>query len=223
MRALLAFLMLLAPLQALAGEAPAAQTRWRSWRFWEPAPPGKRFTCFPEGDVFAPPMADPKQPRFHASWQVHRTPVGNYDIGSVAFGENIGLFRWPGGREGDGIQLGISGAVFAIFNMDAASHDLLNADYVIGFPLSWRRGHWSARARLFHQSSHLGDEFILNSEPIAVTRINLSYETLETLLSWDNHQFRLYGYRQYCCENCRSRCRRCHLCGTRKRKPIRPS
>ncbi|MFA5139225.1 MAG: DUF1207 domain-containing protein [Elusimicrobiota bacterium] len=170
-----------------------AKTRWRSWTDWRPASAGKGVVYFPNGDIFAPPMADPKQPRFHATWQRYHTDFGHYRVGSVGFGENVGLFRWPGAAEGDGCQLGISGAVFAIFNLDAPSTDLLNADYIIGFPLSLRRGHWSARGRLFHQSSHLGDEFLLASQPIAMERINLSYETLETLVSWDNHQFRVYG------------------------------
>ncbi|HBL16158.1 MAG: hypothetical protein A2X36_04165 [Elusimicrobia bacterium GWA2_69_24] len=184
------------PDRAWASGEPApvpAETRWRSWTDWRLPSFGERTVFFPSGDIFAPPFADPKQPRFHATWQSYHTAFGDYRVGSVGFGENLGLARWPSGREGDGVQLGVSGAVLALFNMDSESHDLLNADYIIGFPLSWRRRHWSARARLFHQSSHLGDEFLLTSQPIALERINLSYEVLETLLSWDNHQFRVYG------------------------------
>jgi hypothetical protein len=71
--------------------------------------------------------------------------------------------------------------------------DLINADYIIGFPLSNRNGPWSARARLFHQSSHLGDEFLLQPQKpeLKATRINLSFETIELLgaLEWEGLQF----------------------------------
>jgi len=92
----------------------------------------------------------------------------------------------PEKAEEDAWQFSISGAVLAQFNMDASS-DLINADYIIGFPLSCRNGPWSARARLFHQSSHLGDEFLLNPQhpELKVTRVNLSFETIELLGAWE--------------------------------------
>ena len=46
--------------------------------------------------------------------------------------------------------------------------------------------------RIFHQSSHLGDEFILRGR--ARERINLSYESLNNLLSFDLPMgFRIYA------------------------------
>ena len=42
-----------------------------------------------------------------------------------------------------------------------ASNDLINADYIIGLPLTFRRNGFSVRAKLYHQSSHLGDEYLL--------------------------------------------------------------
>jgi len=54
------------------------------------------------------------------------------------------------------------GAVFAQFNLDTPSFDLLNADYLVGPELTLRHGRWSGRVRFYHQSSHLGDEFLLN-------------------------------------------------------------
>jgi hypothetical protein len=39
---------------------------------------------------------------------------------------------------GDGVQLDAEGAVFAQFDYEAPSKDLINADYTIGFPLTFR-------------------------------------------------------------------------------------
>ncbi len=177
-----------------ASPQPAGQAgRWHTWRWLRPHA-GRKTVAFPVGDLFAAPLADQKQPRFHTTYQRYRASFGTFDIASVGFGENFGLVRWPRGREGDGWQVGISGAVFAIFNLDSGSKDLLNADYIVGFPISYRSGAWSARLRIFHQSSHLGDEFLLLPQPgPPVTRINLSYEAMELLGSWERRGFRAYG------------------------------
>ncbi len=174
---------------------PKKYSRWSSWADWNEARPGKRWIGFPRGDVFLAPLADPKQPRFHTTMQRLRTGFGSFNFAAVGFGENFGLVRLRSRRhEGDGVQFGVSAAVFAIFNMHTYSKDLLNADYIVGFPLSVRRRGWSARARIFHQSSHLGDEFLLLPQPISVgPRINISYEELETLLSYDWKGLRAYG------------------------------
>lgn len=138
---------------------------------------------FPENDVFRPLLADPKQPRFFATWQATRDRANNTsaNVGSVGLGDNIGLL---GRRNGcNGWQVGLLGGVFAQFNLDAPSFDLINADYVIGIPVSWRRGLFSTRVRLYHQSSHLGDEFLLGNPQF--NRVNLSFEAIEAIVSLD--------------------------------------
>lgn len=139
---------------------------------------------FPENDVFRPLWADPKQPQHFMSWQATRVRSGNessFNMGSVGFGDNFGLI---GKRNGcDGWQIGVLPGVFAQFDLDRHSKDLLNADYVIGIPISFRNGLFSGRFRLFHQSSHLGDEFLLNNP--GVNRVNLGFEVVEAILSLD--------------------------------------
>lgn len=68
---------------------------------------------------------------------------------------------------------------------------MINTDFIVGFPLSYRRGSFSARAKVYHQSSHLGDELLLGMPNIE--RVNLSYEDTELLLAYDLLGFRLYG------------------------------
>jgi hypothetical protein len=144
---------------------------------------------FPENDVFRPLWADPKQPQFFAAWQSTqiRSNIANVNapshitLGTVGFGENFGLV---GKRNGcNGWQVGLLPGVFAQFNLDSGSTDLINADYVLGIPVSFRSGLFSTRVRLFHQSSHLGDEFLLNNP--GIKRVNLSFEVLEAILSLD--------------------------------------
>lgn len=152
------------------------------------APPEK-VEPLPRTRLFRPLLADPREARFSASLQHHRINGQSFNAASVSFGEEFGFARghWHGGE----YQLGVEGGVFALFNMDTSSHDLENADYMVGFPLTWRRNAWSYRARLYHISSHLGDEFLLRNPD--VERINLSYEAVDGLVSWEHNNLRLYG------------------------------
>jgi hypothetical protein len=90
----------------------------------------------------------------------------------------------------DGVQLDVFGSIFAQFDLGAASNDLINADYLIGLPLTFRRSGFSTRLRLYHQSSHLGDEYLLRSEEI--DRENLSFESVELIVSQEMGPLRIY-------------------------------
>lgn len=148
----------------------------------------------PPRDLFAPVLADPKQPRFEVSVLAVDGTQRDTTVAAVGFGENFGLVRWPGEGQGNGWQLNLAGAVFAQFDLDAPSSDLVNSDYLIGFPLTHRNGASSMRLRWYHQSSHLGDEFLLRVQP---ERVNLSFEAIEVLVSYELATWRVYGGGEY--------------------------
>lgn len=150
---------------------------------------------FPTGDLFRPLIADPKQPQFFVSINRFTSLGVTYSRASVGFGESFGLYRLFGNREGDGLQLSVEGAIFAQFNLDTPSYDLINADYIIGFPVTYRYGDNSFRFRIYHQSSHLGDEFLRSVNP--PERVNLSYEAVEFIYSREWHGWRVYGGGEY--------------------------
>ena len=150
---------------------------------------------FPTGDLFRPLLADPKQPQFFVSINNSNSLGTPHTMASVGFGETFGLYKWYGSREGNGLQLSLEGALFAQFQMDSPSSDLINADYTIGFPLTYRFDDNSLRFRVYHQSSHLGDELLLRANP--PNRVNLSYEALELLYSREWRGFRAYGGGEY--------------------------
>jgi len=153
-----------------------------------------RYVGLPTGDLFHPLLGDPKEPRTFATVLQVRSDGRATTVGAVGFGERWGIVRRRGDLAGDGWQLGLSGGVFAQFDLETDSMDLVNADYVVGFPLTWRRGPWSGRVNLYHQSSHLGDEFLLHQEP---ERVNLSFEAVEALVARDFGSWRLYGGGDY--------------------------
>jgi hypothetical protein len=151
----------------------------------------------PQDQIFCPLIADPKDPRSFASllrgtFRSLDDPSGEGTlIASVGIGDSFGLVRWGGPAAGEGAQLDVIGAIFAQFDLGAPSNDLINADYIIGLPLTVRRRGFSVRARIYHQSSHLGDEYLLRDEPIQ--RENLSFESFELLVSQEIGPVRAYG------------------------------
>ncbi len=159
------------------------------------------YVPLPRGDVFCPLVADPKAATSFASY-LHEhsdatTPDTSINIASVGIGDAFGLGRWNGARPGDGVEIALAGSVFAQFDLSSASYDLLNADYVIGVPITLRSGWFSTRIRVYHQSSHLGDEYLLREPANRQNRVNLSFESLEWILSADAAALRLYGGGEY--------------------------
>jgi hypothetical protein len=152
---------------------------------------GDKSEAFPSDDVFRPLMADPKQPQFFAIWQHSRPREGgqSFSLGSVAIGENFGFYTKRTGC--NGWQVGLLTGVFAQFNLNEKNASLINTDFNVGIPLSWRSGNWSARLRYYHQSSHLGDEF-LGSHP-EIKPSSFILEEAEGILSYDYRWLRLYG------------------------------
>ena len=146
----------------------------------------------PQGLLFAPLHADPRWPHFSIAYRSISKGVGPDDTGSANFGETFALYRDAAPLDGQW-EIAIQAGVFSTFNMNTSSRDLVNADYTAGLLTSYRTGPFSGFFRLHHQSSHLGDEFILNSQA-PVNRINLSFEELDVKLSYELFAwFRVYG------------------------------
>jgi hypothetical protein len=77
----------------------------------------------------------------------------------------------------------VQAGVFAIFDLESLSFDLINTDFFVAGFAGYRLGDFSAITRVFHQSSHLGDELLLRrTRP---NRVNLSYEGVDAKLSYD--------------------------------------
>jgi hypothetical protein len=156
------------------------------------------YVPLPRGDVFCPLLADPKGQRSFVSYLIETNDdEKDAQVGSVGISDVFGLLRVGGSRPGDGFQISIAGSVFAQFDLDISSYDLINADYIIGLPITIRRGVFSTRLRVFHQSSHLGDEFLLREDNPDFVRENISYEAAEMLLSLDGGPLRVYGGGEY--------------------------
>lgn len=156
-----------------------------------------RRTFLPRGDIFKPLIADIKEHQFYASIQQFNTEliIGDFTAATVGFGENFGVVRWQ--KYNNSWQIGIVGGLFAQFNIDTDSTDLINADYTLGAVLSRQFNNLEYRVRLIHQSTHLGDEYLLRNQAQQYSRVNFSMEALDGTACYNSRPWRFCGGGQY--------------------------
>ncbi|MDN3507569.1 MAG: DUF1207 domain-containing protein [Simkaniaceae bacterium] len=153
---------------------------------------------FPQSTVlFQPLIADLLEPVYSAGYRWSDNPIGNHVV-AVSFGDTFPVFRWTNvGPLNADMQIDIQGGMWAIFNMwsgnepDGEVAELVTTDYLVGFPLTFAFDEWSFRLRVYHVSSHLGDEFLVDNPGYA--RVNPSMEVLDFFTSYQATQgIRLY-------------------------------
>lgn len=142
--------------------------------------------------LFRPFAADPRQVTYSVGWRFG-DQLFNPHTAPVSFGNHVAFFRInnPWGCPG-ALQLELEGGVWALFEHCDHIAPLDNADYYVGLPLVYCHGSWKHRLRLWHLSSHLGDEFMV--EHPQFVRTNPSAEYLDYFLSYEPSPcLRLYG------------------------------
>lgn len=148
---------------------------------------------FPVGEVFEPLVADPKEPRFFVS--IHRFDNDlrdDFTGAAVGYGETFGLIKKNLAHD-HAWQLSLRGGIFSHFDMNTSSNNLLNSDYTIGLLWAYRYNDLSMRARAYHQSSHLGDEYARENPEMLETITGFDYEAVDVLGGWHWNRFRVYG------------------------------
>ncbi|GAB4188418.1 MAG: DUF1207 domain-containing protein [Simkaniaceae bacterium] len=144
-------------------------------------------TWFPQQTVlFQPIIGDPWEPIYSAAYRWHNQPIGEHVI-AVSFGDTFPIFRWYDVFKWKGaLQIDIQAGVWSVFNMTGKNErgefsELVNTDYLVGIPLTYAIDKWSFRLRVYHISSHLGDEFLVNNP--GFPRVNPSMEAIDFFAS----------------------------------------
>jgi hypothetical protein len=149
-----------------------------------------RYDFFSLVELFKPLLADPRWPRFSVAYQEYIQDDELERVGSATFGETFSFVRSPRHDWGQW-EIGFQAGVFSVFDLEASSSDLVNTDFLVGLTASYHFGDFTSLLRVYHQSSHLGDEYLLRTQ---VNRVNLSFEALDLLVSYERWQWlRLYG------------------------------
>lgn len=151
---------------------------------------GAEYEIFPQEELFDSLLADPRWPRFSAA---HEWRLGTDEfnrVASVSFGETFIFARSPEYDWGQW-DIGIQAMVDAIFDMTSQSFNLANEDYFVGIAASLVHKDVTTQFRISHTSSHLGDEYLLES---GIPRISVSYEIVDVLVSYEPmDSIRVYG------------------------------
>jgi hypothetical protein len=171
---------------AAAAPAPARSTG----QAYPPVEGTPTFEVLPAGLLFRPLIADPRWPAFGTVGRHYLDDSKWESIAAVELGDMMPLVR---GRIGETWQweAGVHAGLWALFDMDSDSANLTNLDYIVGGFGSVRQGPWSGIARVFHRSTHLGDEEIIHHH---TNRINFSYEGMDARISYEPWDWmRLYG------------------------------
>ena len=179
---------------ATQGGATAQTTAWRSSR--AAADESNPFVLLPDHAVFQPLLADQRWPHFGAEMRFYDKNDMFDHLDTIDIGGGLPLVRYSA-RDKQQWEFGIQGSVVSIFDPDMAHTAMLNNDYIVSLPLSYRFQQFSAMFRMSHQSTHLGDEYILEKGTNDVVKI--SYEFVDLMASYDvSPHLRTYaaaGYR----------------------------
>lgn len=148
---------------------------------------------FPQSTVlFKPLIADPRQVINGASIRFNDNVIGKH-VGAVSFGDEFPFYRWKniGWFCGD-FEVGIEAGIFAVFDLDNPDACMFNTDFFVAGFGSYAFDCWSFRLRLWHMSSHVGDEFLLANDDF--DRCNVSDEGIDLFASYQLSRFiRLYA------------------------------
>ena len=168
----------------------------------------------PHVQYFAPPFADPLEPRLGVGLlktnlfrvapegRERSRPFFIPDPDDAAFDVNaitaIGgtlpwwhIKQWPDG----GSVLGVTAGVTNRFRVEYPTREEVGADWFVGGPLEVRKGVWSGRFRIMHRSSHLGDELV---ETTGASRIEVGGEYFDFLVARNfSPSTRVYGGASY--------------------------
>ncbi|MDP1836569.1 MAG: DUF1207 domain-containing protein [Chlamydiales bacterium] len=139
-------------------------------------------------------MADPRAINMSVGWRFNDS-VFDKNVIDVSYGQPFPIWRWFNVFCcGDAMEIDLEGALWAIFEPLDDSAPLVNADYYVGFPLTWACGRWSWRLRGYHISSHIGDEYLI--EHPGFDRRNPSAQYLDFFLAYQlTEAMRIYwGY-----------------------------
>jgi hypothetical protein len=182
--------------QALAQTLPPSEPILRCEYAVGDQPAPARHIPFPDGDLFRPLLADPKEPRTGLDYRLARADPGSSSdepvarVATLSAGGTVGIWAHKVSAC-HGVQVSLVGAVFSQFDMDAPSRDLINSDFVIGTQLAMRAKRISGRVRLLHQSSHLGEDFIHHNPPLVDA--NFGFLTIDGIASFESVRWRAYG------------------------------
>ena len=144
----------------------------------------------PETELFPPILADQREYVFSIQYEYRDQEDHDFKAAEVSFGDSLPIKNFELSPDST-LQLTFDGVIYSLYDLDTESYDLVNSDYLVGFSSAYRRGDFSTRLRIRHQSSHVGDEYLLhNSDTV---RENTSFEEAQIMPAFEWQGWRVYA------------------------------
>jgi len=153
----------------------------------------------PNNLIYTSYLAGPKEPRIGTVWYDDTAPdpanpfVSNGWLWDTTLGGRASILRYGSDPvlHPQGFEVQIEGAAFVRLDPQD-DRDLRSADYRFGVPLVYGVGRWQTKLAYYHNSAHLGDEFMLKHPTFP--RVNY----VRDCIVWGNSYYffdwlRLYG------------------------------
>ncbi len=175
---------------------------FRSWRVLASlsclvpgAPAAAQTRILPDVPSFELPQASP---RVHGVvGRLFSTRRGESGFGpeaeaEVALGENVPVLALRRGPRP--ISLGFGTQVYGRFSLGDRKSALISNDWVVGLNASASLGAWTLTGELYHESSHLGDEY---GDRFGATRLDWTREVAAAWASYGAGRVRVSGNLSY--------------------------
>jgi hypothetical protein len=117
---------------------------------------------------------------------------GSEGEAEVALGENLPVLALRRGQRP--ITLGFGSQVYARFSLSDSKSALISNDWVVGFNGTATVAAWALTLELYHESSHLGDEY---EDRFNATRLDWTREVAVGWASYSTGPWRLTGNLSY--------------------------
>lgn len=117
---------------------------------------------------------------------------GREQEAEVALGENFPIVALQSGL--NPIALGFGSQVYARFSLEDPQTALISHDWVVGLNTTAALGRWDLTLQLYHESSHLGDEY---GDRFSTRRLDWTREVLAAWAGYSAGSWRLAGNASY--------------------------
>ena len=174
----------------------------RSWRLLgclvllsAPIPAAAQARIFPDVQSFELPEASP---RVHGLvGRIFSARRGDSEFGrepeaEVAVGENFPVLALRRGERP--VTLGFGTQVYGRFSLGDRKSALISNDWVVSLNTTAALGAWTVTGELYHESSHLGDEY---SDRFSATRLDWTREVAAAWLTYGTGPVRITGNLSY--------------------------
>ncbi len=164
---------------------------------WAPRP--WSWQLMPNNLIYTSYLAGPKESRLGTVWYDDTSPsLTEYGLSEgwlwdSTLGGRASILRYGSDTilHPQGFEVQIEGAAFVRLDPED-DRDLRSADYRFGVPLVYGVGRWQSKLAYYHNSAHLGDEFMIKNPTFP--RVNYVRDVIVLGTSWYPLDWmRLYG------------------------------